>query len=201
MQSTWNWSGILGWLVLLIDLILLLIYFYHHKVWRKEYWIHPQNLHSKSLWFKIVTFVILLLGLGYVHLNHSIDQDSVMTTHQFKPLALEIDGKRSYYIHVRNQRLFKKYIFFINGAKNKSTSHRTLLLDRDNPLDSQYNQLKLNPVQLHQLDSKYQKAWVEITTIRYRNRLRNGLGLHAGRILSSQVAIRVPNQNYEKLED
>ncbi|MCL0312004.1 LVIS_2131 family protein [Apilactobacillus sp. TMW 2.2459] len=206
MKSAWNFVGLILWLFLLFDLLIILFYLFITIRDNKK---DNQPVFEKCS--KYFTHIILNLcfglGMAYFAFNNKLILNSVITTKAYSPLILDTNGFKSYYIKVnaeKNVNHLNSYSYLSNGKKNVVNSNQAMVLDNnfDNykslyKISNKYSNHDLyKSVIIQELDAKTQKAWVVTMQNQYKNNLVNGIGFKAGKLYDQYTVIRVPNSSF-----
>ncbi|WP_054657252.1 LVIS_2131 family protein [Apilactobacillus ozensis] len=206
MKSAWNFVGLIFWLCLLFDLLIVLFYLFLQIKDNKSN-NHPLFVKCSKNFVHILINMCIFLVMFHFAFGNKLVLKSVVNTKAYYPLVLDTNGFKSYYIKVNSQNEIShlnNYYYLSDGKKNVVNSNQALVLDNNfnnyrnlYKISSRYKNRDLNKsLVIQDLDSKTQKAWVLTMQSWYKDNLINGIGFKAGKLYDKYTVIRVPDSSY-----
>lgn len=204
----WNWLGWLLW----IGAIAFLIWVFHYiRVKQLMLIAKEKRRFDGGLFTRYVILLLLaIIWLGtmaYFSWFRTVDVDdssqvSIHTT--YHPLVLGSVNKGYYYVKANRsqggKRAVVSYTYWTKNSRNTTNSKYGTVTVSDNYLSSAAGAYPWNKKELARLDSRSGHAFAAVMTIRYRNTLKNGLGVHVGHMADQYTLIRVPAANMVRMK-
>ncbi|MHA8263306.1 LVIS_2131 family protein [Lactobacillaceae bacterium Melli_B3] len=161
-----------------------------------------EKLVKRNLWISIFQGSILIISIivmTFISLRTDKTVGNVSVTRNYKPIVLDTDGRKSYYVNVYNSskpKGIQYYTYLTKGEHYKISSNDSIIIDGKTTVSLPMSTYHSDEDQMKVLDQKYQKAWIEIVNAKYKPNILNGLGMRVGRYASRYVIIRVPDQSF-----
>ena len=204
----WNWLGWLLW----IGAIAFLIWVFHYIRVKQLMLIAKEKRRFDGGLFTryVILLLVAIIWLGtmaYFSWFRTVDVDdssqvSIHTT--YHPLVLGSVNKGYYYVKANRsqggKRAVVSYTYWTKNSRNTTNSKYGTVTVSDNYLSSAAGAYPWNKKELARLDSRSGHAFAAVMTIRYRNTLKNGLGVHVGHMADQYTLIRVPAANMVRMK-
>lgn len=204
----WNWLGWLLW----VGAIAFLIWVFHYIRVKQLMLIAKEKRRFDGGLFTryVILLLVAIIWLGtmaYFSWFRTVDVDdssqvSIHTT--YHPLVLGSVNKGYYYVKANRsqggKRAVVSYTYWTKNSRNTTNSKYGTVAVSDNYLSSAAGAYPWNKKELARLDSRSGHAFAAVMTIRYRNTLKNGLGVHVGHMADQYTLIRVPAANMVRMK-
>lgn len=204
----WNWLGWLLW----VGAIAFLIWVFHYIRVKQLMLIAKEKRRFDGGLFTryVILLLVAIIWLGtmaYFSWFRTVDVDdssqvSIHTT--YHPLVLGSVNKGYYYVKANRsqggKRAVVSYTYWTKNSRNTTNSKYGTVTVSDNYLSSAAGAYPWNKKELARLDSRSGHAFAAVMTIRYRNTLKNGLGVHVGHMADQYTLIRVPAANMVRMK-
>ena len=218
MSSTWNWIGILVWLLILAYLFWIVDNAHSRKKRllktaldnrKHELTTDVASRNFEITAFEIVALLVLLFGMGKMTFRHHVKSGNSMVTSRVAPLDYthtKLNKKHPfakrhfYYVKVNRSRarnFRQRYSFMMDGKNTWASNANAMIVNNPHDLKRNVNLAHLVTKGLSKKiarANRSHKAWAIRFTTRYRNSFVNGLGLHAGQKKFSYTLLKVPSR-------
>ncbi|MEJ6399714.1 LVIS_2131 family protein [Nicoliella lavandulae] len=200
MISAWNVIGLFVW-ILIIGWLISMIIFTRKR--NQQALLQPnKELGLKNRWIMVSQWLVLIgsiLAMTIISFSGNKHLSNVSLARNYKPIVLDTDGHKSYYVNVYNaKRPSQKYYTYLTKGEHYKVSSRNAMII--NGYESSFSlptmTYRSDPKLMKRLDQRYQKAWIETITTKYKPNFWNGLGMRVGRQASRYSIIRVPDQSF-----
>ncbi|MBW1605258.1 LVIS_2131 family protein [Lactobacillus sp. Sy-1] len=200
MISAWNLIGLSVWAIIGGYLIYLIFAIRNRKrqaMRQQDNKLAKQNLIISI--FQGLGLAVAIILMVTVTLLNDKSTSNVSVVRSYRPIALDTNGRKSYYVNVYNdkrQPTRQYYTYLTRGKHYRIASGSSMIISSGVNVSLPIATYHSDVNRMKQLDHKYQKAWVETISAKYKPSVLNGLGLKVGRQASYYVLIRVPNQSF-----
>ncbi|GKQ42444.1 hypothetical protein RD055328_03670 [Companilactobacillus sp. RD055328] len=203
MGSSWNFVGIIAWIILIGWFIFII-----HDIRRrhlKMIVVDKKRFSFLGTIVDILEIIVLVAGFFFMssvtffnHVNVN-DDKQVSISYEYEPLVIQTSGSIGHYVEKENngKTSTDKYTYWVANAKYTITSRNASVIDDSSRLDdSAIANYPWNKKELLKNDKNYQEAFVVTLNAKYKNNFMNGLGLHAGRHATDYTLIKIPSANF-----
>ena len=207
-MNSWNFVGIIAWIIVLALLIFVVfnIRNRHLKILVQQ----KKKITGITILTDLLEIVVVILavsGMLYTSLFTKVDlndKENIAVTYKYNPMIVQTtDDGQGYYVKINKQESSSStdvYQYWLNNSKYTVSSQNATISDATLPFT--VSGLRLNwPVKkIKKLDSKYQDAYVITMQAKYKNNFKNGLGLKANRYAMEYRVLRVPASSFINVE-
>ncbi|WP_125764795.1 LVIS_2131 family protein [Companilactobacillus hulinensis] len=207
-MSSWNFVGIIAWLVVIALLILVVFNIRNRHL--KILVVQKGGITWKTILvdlLEIVLVIVAVSGMLYVSLFSRVDlknKEDIAMTYKYEPMIIQTtDDGQGYYVKIDkkdNNSGNDVYQYWVNNSTYSVSSRNATISDATLSFNVSGMHMNWEMDKIKQMDSKYQYAYVITAQARYKNNFENGLGLKAGRFATEYRVLRVPARSFINVE-
>lgn len=203
MSWSWNVIGVALWVILIVYLVFIIQDIRRRRL--KMIIKQHKTFDGKNFVANLIEVAVFLLALGWLgnrslFYNPDLTDKSAVTSHiNYEPLVLQSSGKNGYYVTVKSTKTrtpTQTYTYYVDGKKWVVPGAISTISYGKNPINITAEKIPYVENILNKKDDQYQNAYVATYVAKYKNTLRNGLGMHAGKVATRFYLIRVPDTTF-----
>lgn len=199
----WNW---LGWLLWICGTLFLLYVVHRIRVKQLMLIAKTGRRFDGRLFATYVAHLLIALvwlgGLSYLTFWRAVpvtNHQQVTTSYSYEPLQLTAGKGGNYYYVLTNysqggRHPVVAYTYLTGNAKKTVSARAATVTDSDRVQTTPAAPYRWDQRRLAQEGKASGHAFAATVTVRYKNTIGNGIGLHSGRVADQYTLIRVPSQ-------
>ncbi|GEO65417.1 LVIS_2131 family protein [Companilactobacillus nantensis] len=207
-MSSWNFVGIIAWIVVIALLIFVVFNIRNRHL--KILVVKKGKITGATILTDLVEILVVILavsGLLYTSLFTKVDltnKNEVAVSYKYDPMIVQTtnDGQ-GYYVKIdkkESNTATDVYQYWINNSTYTVSSRNATISDATLPFTVSGLHLNWPMKKITKLDNKYQDAYVITVQAKYKNNFINGLGLKANRYAMEYRVLRVPARSFINVE-
>lgn len=208
-MSSWNFVGIIAWL--LVIALLILVVFNIRNRHLKILVVQKNGITWKTIavdFIEIIVVIFAVSGMLYTTLFSRVDlknKADIEMTYKYEPMIIQTtsDGQ-GYYVKIDKKDKHSDndvYHYWLNNSTYSVSSRNATISDATLPFNVAGMRMSWPMNKIKKMDSKYQYAYVITAHAKYKNNFSNGLGLKAGRFATEYRVLRVPARSFINVEN